>query len=175
MTLYEGMELARLGGGVRATTGLWRSSSERGSVVASVSPHLMLYAIATFCGGWSMERAMNETDANAWHLPPRYVSRDRPKYFDDAPNLNGDTVYQPDVYAFAEYLLEATGRSTVLDVGCGSARKLLAIRAGRRIGLDFEANIRTCRSHSPTGTWIEVDLERGAFPRWQISMPAMPW
>lgn len=99
-----------------------------------------------------------------WHLPAGYVARIPPQYFDDAPNLAGDVVYQPDVYAFAEYLAEATGRSTVLDIGCGSARKLLAIAARRRIGVDFEANIRTCRAHTPNGTWIEADLEREPLP-----------
>lgn len=102
--------------------------------------------------------------ASEWHLPAGYVSRPTPEYFDDAPNLEGDVVYQPDVYALAEYLIAATGRRTVLDIGCGSARKLLAIAAPRRIGLDFEANIRTCRAHTPDGIWVELDLERGRLP-----------
>lgn len=99
-----------------------------------------------------------------WHLPPGYQSRARPEYFDDAPNLDGVVVHQPDVYGLAECLVAATGRQTVLDIGCGSARKLLALEAPRRIGVDFEANIKTCRAHSPSGTWIEVDLENGTLP-----------
>ena len=98
------------------------------------------------------------------HLPKSYISRAAPEYFNDAPNLTGDIVYQPDVYALADYLVRTTGRSTVLDIGCGSARKLLALQARRRIGLDFAANIETCRVHTPSGTWLEIDLERGSLP-----------
>jgi SAM-dependent methyltransferase len=97
-------------------------------------------------------------------LPDGYVSRPKPNYFDDAGNLSGTIVHQPDVYAFADWLLRVSRRGTALDIGCGSARKLLALGAKRRIGLDYEANIRTCRAHSPAETWIELDLELGDLP-----------
>ena len=99
-----------------------------------------------------------------WRLPTDYAARSQPEYFNDAPNHDSDVVHQPDIYALAEYLVETTGRSTVLDIGCGSARKLLTIRAPRRVGLDYAANIATCRAHTPAGTWFEIDLENGQFP-----------
>ena len=102
--------------------------------------------------------------AENFFLPDGYVSRPKPDYFDDAGNLASDVVHQPDVYAFADWLLRVSERRTALDIGCGSGRKLLALAATRRIGLDYEANIRTCRAHSPGETWIELDLEHGDLP-----------
>lgn len=102
--------------------------------------------------------------AENFFLPDGYVSRPKPDYFDDAGNLASAVVHQPDVYAFADWLLRVSNRRTALDIGCGSGRKLLALAAARRIGLDYEANIRTCRAHSPGETWIELDLEHGDLP-----------
>lgn len=108
--------------------------------------------------------ANNMSSRERFFLPDGYTSRARPEYFDDAHNLASKIVHQPDVYALADYLLRVSGRRTVIDIGCGSGRKLLALAAGRRIGLDYKANIETCRAHAPQETWIEVDLERGELP-----------
>ncbi len=102
--------------------------------------------------------------AENFFLPDGYVSRPKPDYFDDSANLASTVVHQPDVYAFADWLLRVAGRDTALDIGCGSGRKLLALSAKRRIGLDYEANIRTCRAQAPGETWIELDLEHGGLP-----------
>jgi 2-polyprenyl-3-methyl-5-hydroxy-6-metoxy-1,4-benzoquinol methylase len=101
---------------------------------------------------------------DSFFLPDGYTSREVPAFFDDAPNLSSKVVHQPDVYAFADYLLRVSGRRTVIDIGCGSGRKLLALSAGKRIGLDYRANIQTCRAAFPQETWVEVDLERGGLP-----------
>jgi SAM-dependent methyltransferase len=109
---------------------------------------------------------------DTFFLPDGYKSRASPKYFDDAPNLAGKVVHQQDVYAFADYLLRVSGRNTVVDVGCGSGRKLLAVGAAHRIGLDYLSNIETCRTRFPQETWIEVDLERGELPAMPDVAPA---
>ncbi len=63
------------------------------------------------------------------------------------------------MYYAAEYFLQSTGRTTIIDVGCGSGRKLKSVKAARHIGVDFGSNIQCCREHWGTwGEWIEADL-----------------
>lgn len=108
---------------------------------------------------------MAQAETNAWlHLPGDYVSRSKPDYFNDISNRAGNVIYQPDVYAFADFLLRTSGRGTLLDVGCGSARKLLATCARRTIGVDFATNVQSCRQEWPDRDWIELDLESGTLP-----------
>ena len=93
-----------------------------------------------------------------WHLPEGYQSRAQPEYHDDHTSDVSDVVHQPEAYEVVKYLLRATGRGTVIDIGCGSGRKLREMPA-RRIGVDFGANIEFCQSNFPDSCeWIEADL-----------------
>jgi hypothetical protein len=70
--------------------------------------------------------------------------------------------YQPDVYRRAARLARRRGASTIVDVGCGNARKLVALHPEFEvIGLDIGSNIERCRAAYPFGAWIEHDLESG--------------
>ena len=43
--------------------------------------------------------------------------------------LKSATIYRPEPYPVAEYLLEVTGRSRLAGIGCGIGRKLAEARA----------------------------------------------
>ncbi|GHC87688.1 hypothetical protein GCM10007320_34180 [Pseudorhodoferax aquiterrae] len=91
-------------------------------------------------------------------LPDDYtVRRDNPLYGD----VPGELVYQPDVYRLALYLAQRAGLRHVVDIGCGSAGKLLAFRGHCAvIGIDSEFGIDMARKTMPEGRWIVHDLEQ---------------
>lgn len=81
-----------------------------------------------------------------------------PAYFDD--ERQGDLEYQPDVYQQAALLADSLGATTVVDVGCGHARKLVALHPKFQIiGIDFGSNVDHCRQAYRFGTWIDHDLD----------------
>jgi SAM-dependent methyltransferase len=95
----------------------------------------------------------------SWHLPEGYTSRLRPEYHHDQPSDDHEIVHQPEAYDVVRYLLSATGRGTVIDVGCGSGRKLRELGASRAVGVDYGPNIEFCRTNHPNaGEWIETNL-----------------
>lgn len=94
-------------------------------------------------------------------LPSTYKVQGESAYFDDTSGLKSGIVYQPEVYPVAEYLLATTGRSRLVDVGCGIGRKLAQASAPRKLGIDFGANLSYCRATYPDrAQWCEVDLGR---------------
>jgi hypothetical protein len=93
-----------------------------------------------------------------YFLKPGYQSREAPAYFvDELPEI----VYQPDVYPLAAAAARTLGASTLIDIGCGRASKLLACAEGlETIGIDFGANIDHCRANHPGRAWVDCDLDR---------------
>src|ERR1051326_6006128 len=89
-----------------------------------------------------------------------YTARLVPEYFvDSLPESRGIT-HQPDVYPFANYLATMFGCSTVIDVGCGRAQKLMKLSGSfSLVGIDYGSNIGFCRSNHSAGQWVEFDLE----------------
>lgn len=92
------------------------------------------------------------------YLPDDYsVRRDNPLYGD----VPGEFVYQPDVYRLALNLAIRAGLRHVVDIGCGSAGKLLAFRVQCSvIGIDSPFGIELARKTLPEGHWIVHDLEQ---------------
>lgn len=88
-----------------------------------------------------------------------YTSRTDVPYFDDRSLSNSDVIHQPDAYALAAFLGERYGAKTIIDIGCGSARKLMAMTGFQTIGVDHGANLEFCRQNFPNATWIAADLE----------------
>jgi hypothetical protein len=92
-----------------------------------------------------------------------YVARREPAYFiDHIPNV----VFQPDVYTLAELLAELAGVSTIIDVGCGQAGKLLDLSVRHPewslVGIDYGPNLSACqkdRKLRDIAEWVEADLE----------------
>jgi len=98
------------------------------------------------------------------YLPPGYRRNACNEAFVDAPS---SLTYQPHVYALAGRCVEVSGATRVIDLGCGSGRKLTALPPGTRISVydlhPDEASLRTQLS----GVTLDVhrcDFER-AFPR----------
>ncbi|HKP76657.1 MAG TPA: glycosyltransferase family 25 protein [Longimicrobiaceae bacterium] len=92
-----------------------------------------------------------------YFVKPGYRHRPAPEYFHD---FEGDTVWQPDVYGELPELAARLGATRIVDVGCGTAAKLVALHPRFDVvGIDHGPNIRRCRERYAFGTWIEHDLE----------------
>lgn len=106
----------------------------------------------------------------SFFIRPDYVENPGPVYFHDDVTRERGIVFQPDVYALAEYLTRESyqwqefRRATVVDIGCGQGDKLAAMRERNPkwnfIGIDYGANIEYCRERFPWGTWLDYDLEK---------------
>ncbi len=104
---------------------------------------------------------------NNYFIKPDYRIREVPIYFDDvATSRADDAVWQPDVYPFAAYLARRFRCSYIIDIGCGSAQKLVKLHPEFQvIGLDFKDSIKYCGQEFPFGQWIEWNLdEQGVIP-----------
>lgn len=100
---------------------------------------------------------------NELFLPSRYLVRREPDYYNDALDDRAGTLFQPEIYPAAEALLTSTGRTRIVDVGCGRGSKLSAANAGRKLGVDFGSNIVQCRNDFPE------EMARGAGKAFQPS------
>lgn len=99
------------------------------------------------------------------HMPVGYVENPQPAYFHDDPTETRGIIFQPDVYAMAEFLADATGHRSIVDVGCGWGDKLAAMarrhHAWQFVGVDYGPNIEHCRQRwADLGIlWVDQDLE----------------
>jgi SAM-dependent methyltransferase len=92
-----------------------------------------------------------------YFLPSGYESRLEPEYFVDE-ELNA--VWQPDLYPEAAAIARRLGARRIVDVGCGTAAKLVELYPEFEIvGIDFGSNIAACRERYDFGNWIERDLD----------------
>ena len=92
-------------------------------------------------------------------LPSGYRARIEPSYFADT---GFEEVGQPDVYPEAASLARRLGTRKIIDVGCGTADKLVALHPEFEIvGIDYGPNIEVCRRRYGFGSWVEVDLDHG--------------
>jgi SAM-dependent methyltransferase len=95
--------------------------------------------------------------SESYFLPTGYQSRLEPQYFVDE-ELNA--VWEPDLYPEAATVARRLGSRRLIDVGCGTAGKLVALHPEFEIvGIDFGSNIAACRERYSFGTWIERDLD----------------
>lgn len=92
-------------------------------------------------------------------IKKNYRHRVKPKYL-DLESRRSKITYQPDVYNVIADLARNFGCSHILDVGCGTARKLVSLFPQFEIiGIDYGKNVLNCRKQYKFGTWIESDLE----------------
>jgi len=93
-----------------------------------------------------------------------YAHRRDNSFFDDTGNKDE---YQREVYELAASELARRGGNSVLDVGCGSAFKLLrSFTKARTLGLDLEPTIATLKKRYPDRAWMICDFSsppRGSF------------
>lgn len=107
-----------------------------------------------------------ERPADRYALPAAYVSRAKPVYYADTPD-DGLT-WQPDVYPTAAEIARSLKCDTLVDIGCGQARKLSVLHPEfKLIGIDYGGNMEHCRTKFPFGTFLEADFE-------DISMLPLP-
>jgi hypothetical protein len=100
-------------------------------------------------------------DPDQHFLTRGYTERVPPEYFADIDDSG--VTWQPDVYPETLALARKHDRTSIIDLGCGRAGKLLALHEQNPdvdiIGVDFGSNIDWCREHLPGGLWLNVDLE----------------
>lgn len=99
-------------------------------------------------------------DARDLFIRQPYAPRLKPVPFEDDLVTTEGIVHQPMVYPFAGFLGERFGCRRIIDVGCGSARKLVGLHLRFDVlGIDREPNLERARRQLPSGTWIPADLE----------------
>jgi SAM-dependent methyltransferase len=100
-------------------------------------------------------------DPDLHFLTCGYTQRVPPEYFADTDDSG--IVWQPDVYPEALALARKHDGTVIIDLGCGRAGKLVALREQSPdldiIGVDFGPNIDWCRANLPVGRWLDADLE----------------
>jgi hypothetical protein len=92
-------------------------------------------------------------------IKPGYRARGTAVYFDDTAYADDDIIHQPHAYTLAGFLASRYHAETIIDIGCGSGRKLMGLQGIRRIGIDYGANLVHCKQLNPDETWVEADLE----------------
>lgn len=92
-----------------------------------------------------------------YFLPSGYQERLEPNYC-----LNFSPIlWQPQVYQVASFLGERFSCKSIIDLGCGTANKLVKLYPKFKIiGLDYGENLEYCKQNYPFGQWIEHDLDR---------------
>ena len=91
-----------------------------------------------------------------------YQSRAEPQYFDDTITPDG---WQEEVYRFAREIFDSGSLNSVLDIGCGSGRKLMKYFPDRQtIGLDVEKTCAALRRRYPGRQWQVADFRATAVP-----------
>jgi 2-polyprenyl-3-methyl-5-hydroxy-6-metoxy-1,4-benzoquinol methylase len=102
-------------------------------------------------------RPKSSSTMTPFHIRPGYTSRQSPDYF---PDLDEGVVWQPDVYRLLADLAGAMDCRRVIDLGCGRARKLVALHpAFEIVGVDMGPNLEHCREQFAFGNWVEADFE----------------
>lgn len=96
-----------------------------------------------------------------YHLPYNYsIRKNNASYTDEIGPFN----YQPHVYALADQIASRAGLEWIIDIGCGSAGKLVPFsdKNFSIIGVDTKDGIRLARDAIPNATLIAHDLGKGA-------------
>ncbi|OAB46709.1 methyltransferase domain-containing protein [Paenibacillus glacialis] len=90
-------------------------------------------------------------------LPRAYEERLENQYcYDYYP-----VIWQPQVYQIASYLGSQFSCNSMIDIGCGTATKLVQWHPQFQIiGVDYGSNLDYCKHEYPFGQWIEQDLEQ---------------
>lgn len=94
-----------------------------------------------------------------YYLPDGYIKRkDNLAYIDEPGNFN----YQPYVYSFSEHIASRAGLEWIIDIGCGSAGKLISLSEKFSIvGIDSPEGIGFAREAIPNSRLIVHNLETG--------------
>src|SRR6188472_646554 len=92
--------------------------------------------------------------ATVYSLPPQYVARETPQYFEDT--LADSAQWQADVYRLAAQLAEQAGVKHLIDIGCGNGRKLIPYASRFDItGIDYGANLEAFKYNLTAASFWE--------------------
>jgi glycosyltransferase involved in cell wall biosynthesis/SAM-dependent methyltransferase len=113
------------------------------------------------------DAASDRPDVDRLFLPWRY--RENPPASADAggtpfwtPEHHHDDRNQVPVYRWAAQLARDPRHHPVVDIGCGSGRKLVrhvGAVTDQHVGVDQPSGIALARSHAPDSRWVEGDLD----------------
>lgn len=94
-----------------------------------------------------------------YNLPDNYRARgDSIEYLD----IPSDVIYQPHVYELLIFLARRAGVRRIIDIGCGSAKKLIPLQHDfDLICIDNTNALALARQVVPTATFLEWNLEFG--------------
>lgn len=93
-------------------------------------------------------------------LPEGYRVRENPQYWDDTRMKDE---WQREVYLMAAAIMASNGFSSVIDVGCGSAYKLVKyLDKYDTMGIDVMPTVEWLRDRYPTREW-RTSLPDGKF------------
>lgn len=85
-----------------------------------------------------------------------YCHRTKAAYFDDTAN---EDQWQLEVYQFAREICEREGLSTVADIGCGSAYKLMRYFSQfMTVGIDVPRTCSRLRARWPDRKWVDTEF-----------------
>jgi SAM-dependent methyltransferase len=131
----------------------------------SNAPRPILSGNATVSGSFPPINANQIGRRENYFIHDGYSHRENNDYFDDTGNSDQ---WQLEVYKFAREICERDRLSTVCDIGCGSAYKLLRYLGDMKtIGVDVPKTIAHLRQRYPDKEW-QADFD--AVPPFQIDM-----
>ncbi len=104
--------------------------------------------------------APTATPAESYCIDSAYRARDHVRYFDDTVNTDG---WQREVYEYAQNVMRDRQFTSVYDIGCGSAYKLLKYMGQYdTCGFDVLETVNYLRQAYPQRRWAECRLsDRG--------------
>jgi len=97
--------------------------------------------------------------SSQFKIDAHYFHRDECQFFDDT-ECSDD--WQKEVYTFARQLYDSHTLKTVIDIGCGSAGKLIQYFGDVDfIGTELPPTVAWLKEKCPDRTWIESDFGSG--------------
>ena len=92
-----------------------------------------------------------------YSLPESYISNPENDFFDDTSLTDA---YQKEVYEHARRVADRERLCRVIDIGCGSAYKLIKNFEGfDTIGIDLPPTVEWLKKTYPKRTWIESNFD----------------
>ena len=94
---------------------------------------------------------------NKYFIKENYISRKKEIYFDDRQNTDR---FQNEVYFQAKKIFTRNEMSSVMDIGCGSAFKLLKyFKDFDTGGIDLTKTVNFLKDKYPDRVWLDHNIE----------------
>ena len=108
-----------------------------------------------------MKATSNEIPAvGKYEIAADYIERPSVPHFDDT--IPSDQEYQVEVYDLAKEVFDDNRFSSVIDLGCGNAEKLIARFPKEAItGIEVEPTLSWLRKNNPDHRWLSAEEAKG--------------